>query len=374
MSACRSRIRVGLLFGGRSGEHEVSVTSARCVLEAIDREKYEVVPIRISRNGRWAVLPPLGELESLDNLERLSGGCRALSPWGEGGQLVSAAGMREDPGAPLDVVFPLLHGVFGEDGTVQGLLALADVASVGAGVSASALGMDKVLQKQLFQQAGLKVPAHWAFPRKQWQRQPEEVAGEIEGRFGYPCFVKPANTGSSVGISKAHDRQELTAAIDQAAGLDLKVLVEQAIDARELECGVLGNEEPEASVVGEVISCHEFYDYEAKYIAEGTQIIIPAEIEPQLSRQVQEWAIRAFQAIDACGMARVDFFLERGTDQLYVNEINTIPGFTPRSMFPRLWQTSGLSYRQLIDRLMELALERHRERRKTQGYEETDGQ
>ena len=373
MNASGAKIRLGLLFGGRSGEHEVSVTSARCVLEAIDREKYEVVPIRISREGRWAVLPPLAELDSLEELETLPGRSGALFPWPEGGRLAPAAGDSAVAYRRLDVVFPLLHGVFGEDGTVQGLLALADVACVGAGVPASAAGMDKILQKRLFQQSGLKVPAHWWFFRKQWYGQPESVIGEIERRFGYPCFVKPANTGSSVGISKAHDRRELTAALNLAAELDLKVLVEEALDARELECGVLGNEQPEASVVGEVVSCHEFYDYEAKYIAEGTQILIPAEVEGDITRLVQAWAVRAFQAVDACGMARVDFFLARNTHQLYVNEINTIPGFTPRSMFPRLWQTSGLSYSELIDRLIELALERHRERQKTQGYEATHG-
>jgi len=373
MSVRRDKIRVGLLFGGRSGEHEVSVTSARCVLEAIDREKYEVIPVRISRSGRWTILPPLAELNSLDQLESLPGGSGTLSPWRAGGELAAASGGSGASGGTFDVAFPLLHGVFGEDGTVQGFMSMADVAYVGAEVLASALGMDKILMKNVFQYAGLKVPAYWGFSRNLWERQPERVMDEIEQRFGYPCFVKPANTGSSVGVSKVHDREELAAALGQAAGLDLKVLVEQAIDGRELECGVLGNEEPEASGVGEVISCHEFYDYEAKYVDDGTRVVIPAEIEPAVAEKVRRWAIEAFQTIDACGMARVDFFLERGTNELYVNEINTIPGFTPRSMFPMLWQASGLSYRRLIDRLIELALERHRERRKTQGYEETNG-
>ena len=370
MSKREGKLRVGILFGGRSAEHDVSITSAQCVLRAIDGEKYEVVPIRISRNGRWTVLPSPPRLDCLAELGRLPGAAGVFSPLKEGGRLISPSDSTAAPAAPVDVVFPLLHGVCGEDGSVQGLLTLAGVAYVGAEVAASALGMDKVLMKHVFQQAGLPVAPFWWIARRRWQDEPDAVAREVERRLGYPCFVKPANTGSSIGISKAHDREELTEAFRQAARLDLKILVEKAIDARELECGVLGNDSPQASVVGEVFPGHEFYDYEAKYGDEGTRIQIPAEIDPALAAKVQAQSVAAFQAIDACGLARVDFFLERRSHQLYVNEINTIPGFTPQSMFPRLWEAGGVAYPELIDRLIELALERHEERQRTQGYEE----
>ncbi len=346
----------------------MSVTSARSVLSAIDRAKYQTFPIRISRLGQWNILPELDRLASLDELRSHPGIPVTLNPSGEGGHLTPPGATRRQDEIDLDVVFPLLHGVFGEDGTVQGLLTLADVAFVGAETMASALGMDKIFSKYAFQQAGLEAVPFWWFYRQVWRENPEAICSEIERRFDYPCFIKPSNTGSSVGVAKAHHRGELRQAIEEAASLDLKILIEKAIHAREIECGVLGNEVPEASVAGEVTYTHEFYDYEAKYQDNATEVIVPADLPEPVSEQVRSWAVRAFQAIDACGMARVDFFLERGTNRLYLNEINTIPGFTPRSMFPMLWAASGVTYPALIDRLIVLALQRRQQRQTTQGY------
>ncbi len=376
MSDRQKKIRVVVLFGGKSGEHEVSLASARSVMAALDKDRYEVLPVGIDRTGRW--------ITSGDPMALLSAGgpveADAANADAEGGPnaLVTTGGRELVPGAShghfpmVDVVFPVLHGTYGEDGTIQGLLELADLAYVGANVLGSAVGMDKDIQKAVLAAKGLPVVEHVAVLRKRWRGNPRAVLAEIEEHLAYPLFVKPANAGSSVGVSKAHDRQELVQGLDLAARFDRKLLVEPAIDAREIECSVLGNDDPIASVPGEVIPCHEFYDYAAKYIEEDSKLLIPARLSAEQTRQVQELAVRAFQAIDCAGMARVDFFLERGTGRFYINELNTIPGFTSISMYPKLWEASGLPYPELLDRLIQLAIERHEDRRATQTRYEFD--
>jgi D-alanine-D-alanine ligase len=341
--------KVVVLFGGRSGEHEVSIRSAASIIGALDRDRYEVIPVAISKTGRW--LPPADSA--------------ALLPDGSipAAAASSAVVISREPGstAGVDVVFPVLHGTFGEDGTVQGFLELADVAYVGAGVLGSACGMDKDVMKRLFREAGLPTVEHMALLRQDRTHRLDE----IEQRFGYPAFVKPANLGSSVGITKAHNREELGAALDLAAKYDRKILVERSIAGREIECAVLGNDQPEASLPGEIVPSHEFYDYEAKYIDEGSQIIIPAALDEQQTREVQRLAVAAFRAVECNGLARVDFFLEESTGRILLNEINTMPGFTSISMYPKMWEASGLSYKDLISRLIELAVERHAEKKAT---------
>ncbi|MGE5528716.1 MAG: D-alanine--D-alanine ligase family protein [Patescibacteria group bacterium] len=357
------RLRVGILFGGRSGEHQVSVVSAASVAAALDPERYEVVPIGITAEGNW--LPgvhPRRLLEGGDSQVKAqageagsTGGSALLSAADNQGRLL--AGLHER----LDVIFPVLHGPYGEDGTVQGLLELADIPYVGAGVLASAVGMDKGLMKAVFRQAGLPVPAYLLFLRKEWETSPSSVERRIGEEIGYPCFVKPANLGSSVGISKVHRAGELAEAMNLACAYDRRLVVEEAISGRELECGVLGNDEPIASVPGEIVPCEEFYSYNAKYVLQDSKLHIPAPVPPGVAARVQDLAVRAFKAVDGSGLARVDFFL-RGEEELLVNEINTMPGFTSISMYPKLWEASGVSYRQLVDRLIELALERHADR------------
>ena len=367
--AGKNKLRVGVLFGGRSGEHEVSLRSAASIIDAMDKSRYEVVPIGITKEGRWLAA---GEAE------RLLGGTYRPLPRADAGEpadiIRSEAGVlqhglpivlapdpsqRDTASQPLDVIFPILHGTFGEDGTVQGLLELAGMAYVGGGVLASAAGMDKDVMKRLFRDHGVPVVPWLLFLRAEIEAHPRRLAAAVEARFRYPVFIKPANLGSSVGITKVHGRRELRPALELAATFDRKVLVERAVDGRELECSVLGNDDPEASVPGEIVPVHEFYDYAAKYLEEGSELIIPARLTAAQTRRVQELAVGAFRAIDCSGMARVDLFLERKTGRIYVNEINTIPGFTSISMFPKLWEASGLPYPKLIDRLIELALERH---------------
>ncbi len=394
------RLRVGVLFGGRSGEHEVSLLSAASVLKAIDPAKYEVIPIGITKQGRWVAS---GDAERLLNGEETAQGrsLRAgdpettapaallakgegviVPPVPSGGKTSTLVPFEREatavqPGAhilQLEVIFPVLHGTFGEDGTIQGLFELAGLAYVGSGVVGSATGMDKDVMKRLFAAAKLPIPKHVTFLRQEWRRSPKKIIARLEAALKYPLFVKPANLGSSVGIGKAHDRTELAPAIDLAASFDRKIIVEQGIGgrgreaarARELEVAVLGNDLPQASVVGEIVPGREFYDYEAKYLSEGSQAIIPAKIGKRLAKQVRAMAIAAFQACDCAGLARVDFLLEPGASgRLYVNEINTMPGFTSISMYPKLWEASGLKYRDLISRLIELAMERHAEREDT---------
>ena len=325
-------MKVAVLSGGRSSEHEISLASGAAVRAGLAEGGHDAVDVQISRAGEWS----LGD----------SGSSIILTPGG---------GLLE-----CDVVFPVLHGPYGEDGTIQGMLELAGVPYVGSGVLGSAAGMDKPTMKKIFAHHNLPQVAWVAFTRKQWEKGREGLAKEVEDSLGYPCFVKPANLGSSVGIRKAEDAGELGEAIDDAARLDRRIIVEEGIDAREIEVSVLGNEDPEVSVPGEiVIKNNDFYDYEAKYVEGGMELVAPAPIPDETAREIRRIASSAFGAIDAAGMARVDFFLERGTDRLLLNEINTIPGFTPTSVYAELWATSGLPYEQLLDRLVELALERH---------------
>jgi D-alanine-D-alanine ligase len=388
----KKKLRVGVLFGGRSGEHEVSLLSAASVLNAIDRKRFEVVPIGITKQGRWLVSGDAERLLAGNSTDTNPSALRAGDPQQTAPAALLAKGqgviVPPMPGTALvpfereaedvqdvlqlDVVFPVLHGTFGEDGTIQGLLELAGLAYVGSGVLGSATGMDKDIMKRLFLAAGLPITRHVTFLRHEWEQSPKKIVARLEGALKYPLFVKPANLGSSVGISKAHDRKELGPAIKLAAGFDRKILVEQAVGsrgnrgrmgkARELEVAVLGNDEPQSSVVGEIVPGKEFYDYEAKYLSEGSQAIIPAKLTKKQSKQVRAMALDAFRACDCAGLARVDFLLEAGdSGRIYLNEINTMPGFTSISMYPKLWEASGVKYPDLITRLVELALERKAE-------------
>ncbi len=358
------KLKVGVIFGGRSGEHEVSLRSAESVINALDRSKYEVVPIGITKQGKWLAsseatnLLPGAVMERADQHVALFGDPteRGLARFNREGQ----QGSRDQ----LDVVIPVLHGTYGEDGTIQGLFEMADIPYVGCGVLASSAGMDKVIMKRLFREAGLPIVDYTHFLRTQWEAATEKIEARVIEEIGFPCFVKPANLGSSVGVSKATDAKSLTEAIALAARYDRKIIVERGVDAREIEVSVLGNDEPVASLPGEIVPVTaEFYDYKAKYIDDnGARLVIPAQLPAATIAEIQQLAVRVFQAVDGSGLARVDFFLDRATGQIIVNEINTLPGFTSISMYPKLWEASGISYGQLIDRLIELAIERHREK------------
>ena len=361
MSDGKKRLRVGVLFGGRSGEHEVSLNSAASVIRALDPAKYDVVPIGITKDGRW--LAGAGAEKLLPEILR-SGERVGLTADPNVAGLMSLDGRPSEP-LRVDVIFPVLHGTFGEDGTVQGLLELAGLPYVGSGVLGSAVGMDKDMQKRLFLQAKLPVGDFLAVLRSRWEREPEKVRREVEKKFRYPVFIKPATLGSSVGMTKVHSRGELGAAMNFAGEFGQKIVVERAIKGREIELSVLGNDEPRASVPGEIVPHREFYDYAAKYLEEGTQLLIPAKLSKAQVNKFQEFAVRAFRAVEAMGLARVDFFLEHRTGRVYVNEINTIPGFTSISMYPKLWEASGLAYRDLLSRLIDLALSQHREKLRT---------
>lgn len=360
------QLRVGVLFGGRSSEHEVSLASARNVIDALQKAGHLVVPMGITPQGRWLTTgDPLALLtgETVSEPARLvvnghNGTHEANKAWA----LLPQAS-QEAPLPAIDVIFPVLHGPYGEDGTVQGLLEMANLPYVGAGVLASAVAMDKVVAKQLFTQAAIPQADFQTVMRKRWQKQPQQVVDEVEAQFNYPVFVKPANLGSSVGVSKAHDRAELVEAIALACRYDRKILVEMAVpNAREIEVSVLGNDEPLVSVPGEIIPSQEFYSYEAKYLDDSSRLLIPAPLEATLIAQVQELALRAYRVADCSGLARIDFLLDDVSKTLYLNEINTMPGFTRISMYPKLWEASGLSYPALVNRLIELALERHEDR------------
>ena len=367
-----TKIRIGVIYGGRSGEHEVSVRSARSVIEAVDAEKYEVIPVAITKDGRW-----LSPAESAGLLPESAQ--RRLSNYAGGGDSSGTAlvvdpsrgGLLRQEGTGtgdqrLDVVFPVLHGTYGEDGTIQGLLEMAGIPYVGCGVLASSTGMDKVTMKTLFRHAGLPVCKYDWFLRRDWEGNPSEVRERIERGIGYPCFVKPANLGSSVGVSRADDEETLVRAVNLAARYDRKIIVEEGLDAREIECAVMGNDEPEASLPGEYVVHDEqakFLDYTEKYSKTGhVEFVVPAPIPKRLTRRIQELAVRAFKAMDGAGFARVDFFLRRDNNRLLVNELNTIPGLTDVSGFPQMWEASGVPFTQVIDRLVELAFERHAEK------------
>src|SRR5256885_2930550 len=394
------KLRVGILFGGRSGEHEISLLSAASVFKAIDQNKYEVVPIGITKDGRWLRASDAERvLHGTAGEGNASGGARATLRAGDPDSTASAAVLQNgesvvvppephkssmtpfqtdtpvrrasDRAINVDVIFPVLHGTFGEDGTIQGLLELADIPYVGAGVLGSAAGMDKDIMKSLFRSAGLPIVKHVTVLRSEWETNSKKVERLIESKLKYPVFVKPANLGSSVGISKARQGKELGPAIKEAARFDRKIVIERGVGgrkqkAREIECSVLGNDQPKASVPGEIVPGKEFYDYTAKYLDEGSQLIIPAKLTKAETRKVQELAIKAFQAVDCSGLARVDFLMDPKNRKIYVNEINTMPGFTSISMYPKLWAASGLSYPDLIERLIQLGLERHREKKKNQ--------
>ena len=410
-----AKIRVGILFGGRSGEHEVSLLSAASVLNAIDKTKYEVVPIGITKDGRWltaehaerllkgeapadkqadksvAATPATqlraGDPEATPGATVLATGASVVVPPEPARREAGLAPFQTDPNSDpktdaslrrasdrainVDVIFPVLHGTFGEDGTIQGLLELADIAYVGAGVLGSSAGMDKDIMKSLFRAAGLPIVKHVTVLRGEFERQPKKVQKLVESRLKYPVFVKPANLGSSVGISKAHDRKELGPAIAEAAKFDRKIVVEEGVGgkknkAREIECAVLGNDDPQASVAGEIIPCKEFYDYDAKYLVEGSEGVIPAKITKAEMKTVQKLAIAAFQAVDCTGLARVDFLMEPKSRKIFVNEINTMPGFTAISMYPKMWAASGVAYPELIHRLIQLGIERHKDKKRNQ--------
>ena len=358
-----SKIRVLLLFGGRSAEHEVSVVSARSVYAAIDRERYDVVLAGIDQQGRWYFGGKDGE--SLSSSTVVPDG-QVLARLSTTGPNLVAEDGNDLPDSEFDVVFPLLHGPYGEDGTVQGLLELAGLTYVGAGVAASAVGMDKVLARAIFAASGLPQTRYSVISRSDWRRAQVSVVERLEGEHNYPLFVKPANLGSSVGISKVHDRQGLQAGLELASHYDTKLIVERSVEnARELECAVLGNEYPEASGVGEIIPGAEFYDYTTKYIDDRSELVVPAVLEKSETESIRELAIRTFKAIDCSGLARVDFFM-RSDGSVLVNEINTMPGFTPISMYPKLWAAAGVAYGDLIDRLIQFGLERHLDRKDLQ--------
>lgn len=392
-----SKLRIGILFGGRSGEHEVSLLSAASVLNAIDKDKYEVVPIGITKDGRWVtatdaenllqgklVIEPrhlragdpdltpaaavLARGEAVvvppEPVHRQSG----LVPFQTDSMLTRRA---SDRAINVDVIFPVLHGTFGEDGTIQGLLELADIPYVGAGVLGSAAGMDKDIMKSLFIAAGIPIVRHVTLLRSAWENGRKKLQKLVERKLKYPVFVKPANLGSSVGISKVHNGKELGPAIEEAAKFDRKIVIEEGVGgkknkAREIECSVLGNDDPVASIPGEIIPIKEFYDYNAKYLDEGSELIIPARLTKREIKKLQELAVRAFKAVDCSGLARVDFLMDPKTRKIYLNEINTMPGFTAISMYPKLWAASGLDYPDLIDKLIQLGIERYEDKTRNQ--------
>lgn len=376
------KLRVGILFGGRSGEHEVSLLSAASVLRAIDRDKFDVTPIGITKEGRWLAAADAHGLLNGD-ASSVARRLRAGDPEATPGAKLLHEGiptlLAPEPaakGAAVDVVFPVLHGTFGEDGTIQGLFELAGIAYVGSGVLGSSAGMDKDAMKRLFAQAGLPIVKHVTLLRADWEKSPRKAIAAVERALKYPVFVKPANLGSSVGITKAHNRAELGPALTLAAKYDRKLIVEQGVGgkgrrgdtmrAREFEVAVLGNDDPRASVVGEIIPGKEFYDYEAKYLSEGSVPVIPAKIKREQSGKIRAMAVAAFKACDLAGLARVDFLMEPGgKERIFVNEVNTMPGFTRISMYPKLWEASGLPYKELITRLIELGLERQAEKNRT---------
>lgn len=362
MSAEQRKLRVGVLFGGRSGEHEVSLASAASVIRGLDPQKYEAVPIGITKEGHWLI--GAGAQKMLP--EVLKAGQRVvMSADPTESALIALDGSAGAGGKKPDVIFPVIHGTFGEDGTMQGLLELAGLPFVGAGVLGSAIGMDKDVAKKLMQVAGIPVVPWIAVQRANWERNPKEIRRAVEKKFKYPVFVKPATLGSSVGMTKVHSRAELGPALDLAAEFAMKILVERAVSAREIEVSVLGNHDPKASIPGEIVPHREFYDYTAKYLEDGTQLLIPAKLKKSEIAKVRAMAVTAFRALELSGMARVDFFIAKRGGKIFLNEVNTIPGFTSISMYPKLWEADGIPFQALISKLIELALEQHAEKART---------
>lgn len=362
-----SKLRIGVLFGGRSAEHEVSLVSAASVINALDKNKYDILPIGITKEGRWVsavnAIQLLKDHGALDQLPE-----HLLLPDPRKQSLINISAAFPKDAEHLDVIFPVIHGTFGEDGTIQGLFELADIPYVGAGVLGSAVGMDKVIAKQLLQQAGIPVAPGISFLFSEYQKKPKPFLAAIERKLRFPCFIKPPNQGSSVGISKAHNRTELLAAIELAGQYDRKILVEKAVSKpREIEVSVLGNDAPEASLPGEIIPSNEFYDYDAKYVDGKSVAQIPAAMPKALIKKLQRCAVEAYRALDCSGMARVDFLVQRN-GKFFLNEINTIPGFTSISMYPKLWEASGLKYPDLLDRLIQLAVERHEQKKQLKTF------
>ncbi len=363
-NAPNRKVRVAVIFGGQSGEHDVSLRSAQTVLSALDDDRFEAVPIGVTRDGQWLTGPdPMAQLTASSPLFALEGPSEPDVDTLDVAVTSTSQSLPTGLGADIDVVFPVLHGPMGEDGTVQGLLELAGIPYVGSNVLGSALAMDKAMAKLVLDQHGIPQAPWLLVNRREWERDPGAVAGKIGDLLEYPCFVKPANMGSSVGVTKVRNPTELGEAMDLAGRLDRRIVVEKGLTVRELEVSVLGNDHPVASVVGEVVSVNEFYDYSAKYVAEGSQLLVPADIPAEIQSEIQRLAIDAFVALDLAGLARADFFLDPVTNQIYLNEVNTMPGFTSISMYPRLWEASGVTLPELVERLLQLAIERSRERK-----------
>jgi len=355
------KLRIGVVFGGQSGEHEVSLMSATSIIKVMDRSKYDIIPIGITKDGRWHVF--LGDVAKIEDGSWESEAHPAFIPPDTGYKCIVTLDNGVETRHYIDVMFPVLHGPRGEDGTVQGLFELMNIPYVSCGVSSSAVCMDKVFTKQILSKAGLPVVNYLVFYKNDLPNKMPQIISDIEAQLGYPCFIKPANLGSSVGISKARNRESLEKALMLAAEYDRKIIVEKSIDAREIECSVLGNEEPKASLPGEIIPSNEFYDYNAKYLDGGkSKLLIPAPLAGEQIRKIQELSIRAFKAMDCAGMARVDFLIDKISGIIYISELNTIPGFTKISMYPKMWEASGLSYKQLIDELIQLAQKRHQQK------------
>lgn len=363
------KLKVGIIFGGRSGEHDVSLVSAASIMKALNKDKYEIIPIGITRSGVWLtdvtteMMQQYSKTKSKDALK----GARKIvfSSDTENTGLIVLNNNGKNELIKLDVVFPINHGTYGEDGTLQGMLDQADMPYVGCGVLASSAGMDKTIAKRLFKDAGIDIAPYVEVLRSEWRKNPDSATAKVEKELGYPCFVKPVNSGSSVGISKARNGAEFKAAMDEAAKYDRKILIEKGINAREIEVSVMGNDEPEASLPGEIVPCNEFYDYSAKYIDDKSKLSIPAKLSDDLIAKIRETAVKAYKALDCAGLARVDFFVEKETNNIIINEINTLPGFTSISMYPKLWEATGLPYSQLLDKLIDLAIERYKDKQES---------
>jgi len=364
----KNRIKIGVIFGGRSGEHEVSIVSAQSVMKFLDKKKYDVIPIAITKQGAWLAGPQAVNLLKAGIKKMAKKSILAPDPTERGiinieEKKTTKFLSKFQPQIKMDVIFPVLHGTYGEDGTIQGLMELANIPYIGANVLGSAVGMDKIIQKDLFKNANLPIVKYIWFLTKEWKKNSLIILRRIEKELKYPVFIKPVNLGSSVGISKANNKNQLKKAINLASQFDRKVIVEEGVrNVREIEVSVLGNDYPKASIAGEIIPSNDFYDYDAKYIDGKSLAHIPAKISKSIMQKIQTTAINAFKILDLCGMARVDFFLTKKTNKVYLNEVNTIPGFTSISMYPKLWEESGLTYPKLLDELIHLAIERHKEK------------